>query len=228
MWEKVVALVADAFECMAIPVLSFQEVAASLSVLKDISIILGVLATIIAYFNYKSAAVNNKSNLFLLLRKYYYDVHDQLYKALPDLDQSNKSLAEKDLGNLSSGASSALEGYWITSFNEWFTTNVIFHNDSTGLWRVYYREAIASSLTNVYLRSKLHSMIKSNYSFGSCEPLFVKEIIEIIDGLLNNRFYGFDIASGETKDDLKALRDSLIVVIGKDSGSRVRRMFSRA
>jgi hypothetical protein len=153
-----------------------------LDYIRTVAVFVGAISVSIAIMSYTSTGRNNTATLFLSLRKYFLDIHAGLCEEIPDLA---RRAVDGNYALLTQYQQSIVQKYWINSFNEWYTTTIIYRQDKLGLWKNFYREAQATSLTNSLLRSGLEEIFCSNFmSFGTFRDAYRKEIISILNDIV--------------------------------------------
>jgi hypothetical protein len=160
-----------------------------LDLFQNIILAVGVVSIFIALRAYKASSANNSAQIFLTLRKYYLDIHDNLYDNIPSLDCNIESQTLESFEKLNPEQIKSIERYWINSFNEWYIMNKVFTEEGgLKIWNDFYMPAFASSLSIPFIRIQLQRMFKSNYSFGIYKPEFKNTITQIAINLKDRKF----------------------------------------
>jgi hypothetical protein len=182
-----------------------------LDYIKTFSIVFGSVSVSIAALRHTAAVRSDTASIFLALRKYFLDIHAGLYQEIPNLAKQADSGKYCDLTQYQQ---SIVQKYWVNSFNEWYTTNIIYPNDKLCLWGNFYRKAQASSLLNSLLRSGLVEIFRSNFmSFGAFQSAYRQELLLIADDLISDRI-GIPV-NAQIKEQLISFRTALMTYKSK-------------
>lgn len=121
------------------------------------------------------------ASIFLSLRSHYGDFYSRLHAGIEDLQYWDELTLPKSWNAYSEKQKLLAKEYWIISFNEWFVARKFASGSDISLWEEFYGPAIASGLRHYVLRRGLEEQVKSRYSFGRDEHLFIRDIYKLVE-----------------------------------------------
>lgn len=131
------------------------------------TVVIAGLALGVSFVAYRYSKIAATTNLFIVLRSRYLEIHGQLPLAV----RQKNWVPVKNTDEWR-----AIERYWYVSFDEWFSTRKLGDAAGQKLWNEFYCHALQSSLKNSAMRIVLLEMLHGSVSFGNFREQFMAEL----------------------------------------------------